>query len=281
MGENSTSINSAMLQLQTLQLQFVNVLAQYKQAYATYISDLQSTPSFVVIPGKTFWGSSSVIQSSSTSTSNCTALCSANPKCSGATFNSSTQLCSLRGGTGMVGPGTSVESAIITQTNADAETVQALNLQLTSLNEEMNTLLMSTETTLGQETISKNIQKEQLASIYSSLVSERQKIAKMNQDYQNTTQQYNDNSLITNTANTYYLIWTLITIIIVLITVKYLFFPAIKPPIIKTGFWLVIGCLFVVLTSNMQMQTAYGLWLLLIAILILMYFKLLPLSFPK
>jgi hypothetical protein len=279
MGSDPTSINSSMLQLYSLQLEFTNVMTQYKQAYATYISDLQntsSTPSFTVIPGKSFWGSYAVNQHSSPSTSNCIALCSANSKCTGATFNSATQLCYLRGGTGMIGPGSATDSAIITKTNNDVANVQALNQQLLDLTNEMNTLLISTQPSVEQETIDKNIQKQQLASIYSNLISERTKISNMNQEYQDATQQYNDNSLYVSTASSQHLVWGLIFIVVILITIKYIFFSDFKINAGKVTYWSIIICIFIFLMLNMQSQSAYGICLLLIAFLLLQQFKLLP-----
>jgi len=279
MGSDPASINSSMLQLHSLQLEFTNVMTQYNQAYATYISDLQSTssaPSFTVIPGKSFWGSSAVTQHSSPSTSNCIALCSANSKCTGATFNSATQLCSLRGGTGMISPGSATDSAIITKTNNDAANVQALNQQLLDLTNEMNTLLMSTKTTVEQETIDKNIQKQQLASIYSNLMSERTKIANMNQEYTDATEQYNDNSLYVTTTSSQNLVWGLIFVVVILITIKYIFFHSFKINAGKVTYWSIIVVIFIFLILNMQSQSAYGICLLLIAFLLLKQFKLLP-----
>jgi len=275
-----TTITSTVLKLQSLQLEYTNVLTQYKQAYATYLNNMNAPQStfttvndMVYLPDS---GSMSMLPGSGVS--ECEESCRANSQCIGATYvtaPSYSECLITTGSTGTLFPHES-SVAIVPPSVKDAHTVQALNQQLIDLNGQISNLIEVTQPIEQAELNAKNNQKGQLNNVYQILLNERRKIDKLQKEYKDITQRYDDNSIYVTQTSAIFLIWFLILIIIIVFTVKLVFFPEFKMLKFKVLFWIFIICLLTILTVYMQLPSVFGMWFALIMMIILMKLKMIP-----
>lgn len=287
MANNDSTTNnteSNVLKLQSLQSEFKLVMTQYQQAYANYISSLRSSTdpastsnkTYATIPGSVFWGTTSLSEGTSPSAEDCTALCSANSSCTGATYNSDKQYCWVRGGQGDISIGMDTDSAIIPELVQNTQVLKMLNQKLLDINKSMEETLGSMSSSENHDIADKDLKKGELTSIYNSLMEERRNINKMIDNSTAIEQSYNDNSIYVSQNNTTYTFWTLVALIIVVFTLKMQFYPELQLNMASLVYWTIITILFITLMMQLNTPTGYLVWLALIAMVILQQIDMLP-----
>ena len=285
MANNDSTTNnteSNVLKLQSLQSEFKLVMTQYQQAYANYISSLRSSTgstsnkTYATIPGSVFWGTTSLSEGTSPSAEDCTALCSANSSCTGATYNSDKQYCWVRGGQGDISIGMDTDSAIIPELVQNTQVLKMLNQKLLDINKSMEETLGSMSSSENHDITDKDLKKGELTSIYNSLMEERQNINKMIDNSTAIEQSYNDNSIYVSQNNTTYTFWTLVALIIVVFTLRMQFYPELQLNMVSVVYWIIITILFITLMMQLNTPTGYLVWLALIAMVILQQMNMLP-----
>lgn len=134
--------NSLTLDLENLSVEYSNLLAQYEQAVADYNNILiqksqNTTPSMISIKGQSFWGTSAISSSNVSTLAKCKALCAANKVCSGATYDTNKNICSLRSGDGGLVNAPSHDYAIINQEKYIIMNMKNINSQLININTQI------------------------------------------------------------------------------------------------------------------------------------------------
>lgn len=134
--------NSDILTLENLLKEYSNTMILYKQAQENYNSALNNIDKkkYVTISGKAYWGTGGIQQKTGSSISNCTALCSNDVACKGATFDSKDNTCWTRSGNSSLINGTDTQSAIISELTNAALNLQSLNDKLLLMINQMNDL---------------------------------------------------------------------------------------------------------------------------------------------
>jgi hypothetical protein len=277
---SSNILNSSILQLQTLETEFSNVMIQYELAYMNYINSLgsgkDSSKKFVTLPKRAFYGSGSVNNINVQTSEQCVSACSADTTCTGATFNSQTQSCMLRKGAGPVIPADDNTSAIVLELAQNANILQLLNQKLISLHEQMSTLLSSLSPEIQQQIQEKNMNKQNLETQYQMLMDERNKIRSLVQEYEDLSQSYNDTYTQTQQENSQYIFYVIVTILLVIYTIKTMVFPNVVSFPLKGLFWLLV---FISVTISLLMRQNPGnffLMCLLFLFIVLAKLKVIP-----
>jgi hypothetical protein len=101
------------------------------------------TSNLASLKGYTFWGKRAVSSTNATTDSDCKTSCANNSKCTGATFNTSKQLCWIRTGNGEISEGLSDDYAIVPKLKQQAYILQQLNEKLTKLNTDIVTEMVN------------------------------------------------------------------------------------------------------------------------------------------
>ena len=131
-----------MSQIDDLQNQYNSILTQYQQTYQDYIQSLDpsnnSIMNFTIIDNASFLGQSEISSQQVTDINDCVKSCSADTTCSGANYNNSTQMCSLRTGSNSVITSEGSESAIVPMSLKYNYELKNLNEQLLNLNQQMS-----------------------------------------------------------------------------------------------------------------------------------------------
>lgn len=279
-GDSNDNINSKLIVLQALEGQYRNKLTEYENAYATYISALQSqktgSSSYVVLPGQTYMGTGSISETPNSSVSTCEASCSANALCTGASFNSTSKVCKLRSGNSLLTPGATSDNAIITDIRQKLINLETINAHLIEINNRMTMVYnqMQPLVTTQTETLSTN--DTTLMTQHAALMSERTKIQKLMDEFKDIYSDYSEKSISTDQQNSSYYLWLIITIVSLALVIKYIFFPEAKGNVISIILWTVIIICLTLSTIHLNNPSSYAIWIVLVAIVLMMKSKLIP-----
>ena len=217
-------MNSNLLQLETLELEFQNTLTQYQTAYANYISALNNstsaTPNYITLPGKAFWGTASISNQQEPTAIQCQALCSTNASCSGATYNSTTTNCSLRSGINTINTGLETDNAIVPELTLYISNLQMLNQTLMNINDKINSTINNIEPVAQKEQELTQQKRKELKKTYDYLMQERRNIDNMLRNNYSINQQIQNNSLQVAQSDIQYIMWTFIALISIVIVIR-------------------------------------------------------------
>jgi hypothetical protein len=224
-------MNSYILQLESLELEYSNKLQEYQHEYANYINLLKnssssSKPSFNVITNASFWGSNEIANQPASSVSDCQALCSANANCSGATFNSSSQLCSIRSGISNIQFDSNEQaqinnSAIVKEATSYLINLQSINTQLTNLNNKIINIVSKIQHISMKENENTQEKKVQLMKTYSYLKEERKNIDELLKSYFSVNQNLTNNTIQVKQSDSIYNLLFFIAIFLVIFIITY------------------------------------------------------------
>jgi hypothetical protein len=282
---------STILTLESLEKEYENTMILYQQAQTNYNSALNGVVSrttssnivtsngkrYVLVPSKVFWGTGAIQQKSVSSIAECTALCSADSKCSGATFDSSAKSCWTRSGNAGLVTGNTNQTAIVSELINAANTLDTLNIKLIDLLKKMNNINKTTTVNL-QSTTDNNISTNNiyLGKRYESLMADRENINNILKEYGEINVKNNDQNMYLYQNQTSYMFWSLLCFILIIVVVKLLVFPNITFNWIRFFLWTVIvSCLFI-LVSFLKLTYGFILFTVIVAFMLLIVMKIVP-----
>jgi len=210
------------MSFQILSDQFNNILNQYQNIYQEYIStiDNSSNNTLTAVPNTSFSGQSIINTLQGSSLSACQTACTANSSCSGASFNSSNNTCSLSSGNGSI-VNAQNSSAIVQQGLYYSYQLQQLNAQLTSLNQQMQDIASSSEAKYENNQQTSQEKEQILQQNYQVLNQEREQINKMIRSFDTLNQAYDEGTLNVNSNYYSYIALLLITILLIFLLIKF------------------------------------------------------------
>lgn len=213
MNPESNENNSDVLNLESFNTEYKNLLIEYKlavsnyvnylkqevkQPYAEYTGDFKGISQanynvnnvpMTTVKGTTFWGTSPLSQSTLKTVGECQALCSTTSGCSGATYNETSTICSLRKGDGDIMTGSSTDYSIVPKSLSLLKIVQNINDKLTQVNEKIQKISQPIETQFNSEAEQRSTSNNDLINQYNNLIVERDKIQRILNEYQTLDEQ--------------------------------------------------------------------------------------------
>jgi hypothetical protein len=226
-SQKSETPQSLVLDLETLNVQYSNLLTQYEQAVANYTNLIQqqsasnTSPPLMTIPNNAFWGTADISSNIIPTVYQCKALCATTSGCSGATYNTTTQTCSLRSGEGSLVPSASNLVALIPEETYLLLNMQSINAQLIQINQEILNKTTAGETVFDSEYTERQTQAEELLKNYIMLTAEKNKINGMINDFENLNQEEIDGNI--TISKNYYSFVLLLILSIALIVLLFMF----------------------------------------------------------
>ena len=277
------TINSYLVKLELLNSQYKTKLIQYESAYATYISALNDntinseTNSYVVLPGKIYTGTE-ISKNTNSSISQCEASCSANKSCTGASFNSINNTCTLQGGNGILAKSAQNDNAIITKMKEQIINLETINNQMIEINNQITNTYKLLNPLISTYQIKLDTNENDLSTQNSLLLSEREKIKKLLDEYNDINQNNINQTLFVEQTNSSYYLWFIICIISIILVIKTVFFPNIQSnmSLLSIILWIILFICVILSTVNLNNPIAYAIWLILIIIILMMKSKLIP-----
>jgi hypothetical protein len=278
MKGNSDKIDSTMLRLKTLEIEYELVMKRYEETYKTYINSLNSNDSskieYKYINGSTYWGTAGLEEKPLTTQEECGALCSSNPQCTGATFNPDKRYCWTRMGEGEVTAGQDADVAIIQKSRSILAQLKFLNARLVNLNSEIKTALSELQTPALEEMNAKDEKKAYLNNLSSKLKKERAQLTKMMNEYATVNENYDQANLLATQKNVQYRYWFLLASIVLLITLKKMINPVSAS--INFLFWLLLFILLLIFSYTLTTPQGYFMWLVVVLVMVLVKLDIIP-----
>ena len=230
MGNESTN-NSIILNLESLIKSYDTLLIQYNQVQTDYINHLQlqinsasgsQNINLSNIKGSTFWGTSGLTSTNTSSVEQCSALCSNTPGCSGATFsllggNNNQTNCWLRSGDGIIIAGNADQYAIVTQNKQYLLTMNNLNTQLVDVNGKIMQIFQENNNIFTEQHDERSIKYNLLKQNYDILERERINILDKLSQFQSIDEKQNQSTLIVDKNYYNYILLLFIVLICIII----------------------------------------------------------------
>jgi hypothetical protein len=264
------SKQSGILTLENLELQYDNTMILYIQAQENYNSALNNVDKkkYVTLSGKTYWGTGAIQQKKGSSIRDCTALCSNDAKCKGATFDAKDNTCWTRSGSSSLTSGTATQTAIISEVTNAALNLQNLNAQLLLLNNQITNYKFENGNTvpIEQATLNTNIDmtNTNLKAQYNILLQDRKKIKDILDEFSRINMD-NQNMQIYNTQNrTFYMMWCYLAFIFIIIFIKMTFYPDMVVSWGKFVLYTMIGAILLILVHFLKSVSVFFIFLLII-----------------
>jgi hypothetical protein len=211
-------------QFQELQQQFNKLLNEYKDTYKKYTNAINSKDvNLKQIQNYFFVSETNLNMLSNSSIDACESSCYSNESCSGATFNNTSNNCTLSSGNGnIVYADNSI--AIVQQTLYYSNKLKELNVQLSELNKQIMNESKKNYNTINKNQTQSQQQEEIMKNNYNVLLQERLEIEKMIMQFQTIDSAYENNNITVNANYTKYIIFMFIVIILIIFLIKYAFF---------------------------------------------------------
>jgi NADH:ubiquinone oxidoreductase subunit 3 (subunit A) len=207
-------------QLQNLSEQFNTLLTQYRDTYKNYINVINSNDtSLTSVPNSSFFGETNIKNISNISLDNCQIYCSENTLCSGATFNNTSNNCSLSSGTGDIGP-TQNSTAIVKEAIYYSYQLQNINNQLMNINKQIMQLSQNNYDQYQQNKDQVQQQNEAINNNYEILSQEKEQINVMIRQFETINSAYENGSIMV-TSNYYnFILLFIIVIFLIFLFIK-------------------------------------------------------------
>ena len=281
--DDKTKVNSYLVKLEVLNSQYKTKLIQYESAYATYISALNDntinsqTNSYVVLPGKIYTGVE-ISKNTNSSISQCEASCSANKSCNGASFNSINNTCTLQSGNGILSKSAQNDNAIITKMKEQIINLEIINSQMIEINNQITNTYKLINPLISTYQIKLDTNENDLLTQNSLLMTEREKIKHLLDEYNDINQNNINQTLFVEQSNSSYYLWFIICIISIILVIKTAFFPNVqsKMSLLSIILWSILFICVILSTVNLNNPIAYAIWLILIIIILMMKSNLIP-----
>lgn len=218
--------DSTISELNTLSIQYNNILNLYKQTYKNYVDSLKLLTSknrnFVKVPNSIYLGTSDLNTTKINDINTCQNICSSNQSCSGATFNLQNNNCSTKKGKSEIIKGTKYDISIVPKHIQLSYELKNLNEQLILLNQKMIILINNTTQNYNQDVLKRQKQQQVLKNNYNNLYTERDQINSMIYQYETIDSRLNDSELKLTEYYSRYIILLFIVLIIFVIGLSYI-----------------------------------------------------------
>ena len=190
--------------------------ANYQSATAPNYK-INSQP-YVNIQGNAFTGTGSAGQSTATTLQDCQAQCASNSNCTGATFVSNQ--CQLRTGEGQINPSSNESYAIVPRGKQLLLNMENINQQLISINKQITNKLKIGEPVYSHFKSQSDDKSEELKKSYSDLLTERENIKKLLDEYETLNRTDGENLIKINQNYYTYILLLILAVAIIGLLIK-------------------------------------------------------------
>lgn len=268
-------LQKALINVEALQKEYDITLQQYQEAVQNYINTLQNSTSqtFKGLPGRSWWGQNGVSEGPAETKEDCENMCLESNNCSGATFNQVRHYCWARTGDGILTVGPETNMALIPQTKADLIVMKGLNDKLINLNQEISAQLVIIQPQVEEQNIMKNEKQKQLNETYNRLLEQKLEMEKQLQEYYSVEEDNNQMGLIADQSNLSYRFWVLITILVIIITLRKMMG---QSTTMSAIIWGIIFYILIIFSFTLTYPAGFAIWSLVLLTIILMKLGYLP-----
>jgi hypothetical protein len=202
------------IQLQNLSNEFNTLISKYQDTYKKYIDVINyDNKKLTTFDNYAFYGKNPINTLNNTTIENCKSTCSSNSSCSGATFNTTYNNCTLTSGFGNLVQ-EQKSNAIVKEAMYYSYQLQKLNSKLMDINQQI--INVSNNYDEFKKSQQKNVYKKNLLdNNYETLSYERTQIERMIREYETLNTAYENGNI--NVTSNYFTYISLLFIAILLI----------------------------------------------------------------
>lgn len=175
---------------------------------------------FVELPGRTWWGTYGIKEGTAETKDDCVSMCASDDNCTGATFNPVKKYCWTRGGKGSVSVGQPDDNALLPKLKSVMIILNGLNDKLMDINKELRAETKKINPILKQERQENEAKQQKFDQYYNDLSDDKLEMAKLLNEYNSVESDLDNQTIFVEQQNLSYRLWILLSIIIVLITLK-------------------------------------------------------------
>jgi uncharacterized spore protein YtfJ len=226
-NHEKTEINSTSLALESLTMNYSNLLRQYQQAvidYNSYLTQIGSNDvsanALGYISSHAFLGGSILSQNIQGNVEQCMATCSATTGCSGATFNIDSSNCTLFSGQGHAVSSTQNQFAIVPETSILLSNIENITRQLNSVNDQIQSVIKNSHKKNDKEKKDSKREAVKLMKKYDKLNAEREAIKSSIKLHSTLDSDYNEGSLTVSKNYYSFLLLMFIAIIFIIALIQ-------------------------------------------------------------
>lgn len=274
--ESNDDLKKNLLSLESYQEEYKITLNEYNTAYKNYMDEIDTNSTnntntnnttYMVLSSRTWWAGEKNKEGSVTNIKECESMCASDLTCSGATFNNKKNYCWTRTGDGKLTTGSDDFDAILPAKKKYVMILNYLNEKLQGLiNKINNEMKKTTPEVVKMESQQQQLQ-ETLKTSYSNLLNDKLEINALLTEYNTIENSYEAQNIYVSQQNSLVRIWTIVTLIIILIVVKQLVgFTSISLIVV---FWVGIIILMIILSFSLSRPSGFMSWGLLIVYLLL------------
>jgi hypothetical protein len=219
-----SSSSSDLMNLQSLDTEFVLLLEQYQQLSNTYFSLNAGQSELTSIQGSAINAGNLLSNNSLPSVNCCQSLCSSISNCTAANYDAQSQLCAI--GTG------NVELNNINNNSfyAIASTKTQLLSQLQNINQQLYNILNNSAILVKQvnpnsqaQTQQLRIESDKLRINYDLFLKNKLDLDNLIRENADLENEYNTTSIMVKQSNLSYFFWSVGAIVIIIITIRYFY----------------------------------------------------------
>ena len=215
---------------------------------------------FTILSGKSWWGTGKLQDVSPSTLQECESMCLSDQTCSGATFNPERKYCWTRTGDASIAENETGNNnqALIRSNKFAIINLKSLNDKLLSLNKQISKYLQDINPQVEKQQTENGIKHAELQVHYDDLLMQKRDMEQQLQDYYLSEQNNDNQSLMSENQNTKYFIWSLVTILIIMVTIKQIVGPEFIPFVVF--YWVIIAMIFIILSLNLRTPIGFMLW---------------------
>jgi len=260
---------SITMDLENLQQNYSNLLIKYKQAVADYINYLNTQSQkpytqysssrnnidYVSIKGNAYIGTGSAGQSKARTLQDCQAQCAKNSNCTGATFISNQ--CQIRIGDGQIITSSSNSYAIVPKSKQLLLNMENINQQLIATNKQIINKIKVGEPIYYKFKGKVDEKSEELKKSYKDLVSERENIRKLLDEYETLNSTDGENMIKINQNYYSYILLLIVAIVVIVLLIKISYPSSISIPMPELGdkkYYILLGVIILIVAVNIGVK---------------------------
>lgn len=221
---NMSSSSSDLMNLQSLDTEFVLLLEQYQQLSNTYFSLNAGQSELTSIQGSAVTRGPLMSFQSLPSVDCCQSLCSSISNCAAANYDSQTEMCVLTSGN------VDLYNTNNNSTYAIASTKTQLLSQLQNINQQLYNILNNSAILVKQvnpnsqaQTQQLRIESDKLRINYDLFLKNKLDLDNLIRENADLENEYNTTSIMVKQSNLSYFFWSVGAIVIIIITIRYFY----------------------------------------------------------
>jgi len=219
-----SSSSSDLMNLESLDIEFVLLLEQYQQLSNTYFSLNAEQSQLTSVQGSAVTGGNVMSSESLPSVNCCQSLCSSISNCTGATYyDDETELCVINSGNIDLYTNNNSTYAIVSTKTQLLSQLQNINQQLYNILNNSAILVKQVNPNSQAQTQQLRIESDKLRINYDLFLKNKLDLDNLIRENTDLENEYNTTSIMVKQSNLSYFFWSVGAIVIIIITIRYFY----------------------------------------------------------